>query len=127
MLDGTPAAPDDSFVVPDSGSSGGEGLTVIEGTPPADLDCPEDQCTVRMAGPGTPNTLVERCNATAGFTDLVEETRLRLHAELYESGTAADVLAQRVGVLTDQALDVVDEDTIASESDILAQFFTQEP
>jgi spore coat protein CotH len=114
-------------LLPDLDLPGGENRQIFEGTPPAGMECPDDQCAVRVAGPGMTNKLVERCNAAPGFTDLVDETRTRLHDELYESETAAGVLAQWVGVLRDQASDMVDDATLTTEADAIAEYFTREP
>ncbi len=118
VIEGTPQAPDEN-------ADDESGDIEIFGIPIAIPGIPENE--ERRLGPGPSNKLVERCDATPGFTDLVDETRTRLRDDLYESGDAANVLARWVGVLKDQASDMVDEETLATESDAIAEYFTKQP
>ena len=62
-----------------------------------------------MGGPGgRENVLVERFTAVEEWSDLVEQEKADLTEELFASGYAEDVLDQWVGVLTEQAGDLVD-------------------
>lgn len=62
------------------------------------------------------NVLVERFTAVEEWADLVEEQKADLTEELYASGYAEDVLDQWVAVLTEQAGDLVDADTVEQEA-----------
>ena len=107
------------------GEDGGSIEIVINGTPVAESEFIGEGD--RRSGPGPTNSLVTRCNDTApGFTDLVTETRSQLQASLYDSGDAAEILAGWADLLREQAADLVDEATIATESDAITTFFTQE-
>ncbi len=75
-----------------------------------------------MGGPGPTggsNVLVERFTAVEEWADLVEQQKADLTEELYTSGYAEDVLDQWVEVLTEQAGDLVDTDTVQAEGDAI--------
>ncbi len=78
-------------------------------------------------GPGefgqNTNPLVKRFKAIADYSTLIGEQTSQLRAELYDSGTANDVLARWVGVLKKGAAAMVDEATITSESEAIAAYF----
>jgi spore coat protein CotH len=101
-------------------SDGAESQSSDSGTPEAD----EPERRTVVGGPSMePNILVTRSETFPGFADLVESELNRLRAELYESGTAAEVLSMWVDLLTAQAADLVTVDTIASESESIAELF----
>ena len=99
------------------------------GTPTAVDVLPTDE----RVGPGgpvvvgahRPHPLVERFTAVAAFAALVDEHTARLRADLYDSGTAAAVLARRAGVLESGASAMVDQATIASEAAAVAEHFAR--
>lgn len=69
------------------------------------------------SGPmGGSNVLVERFTAVEEWADLVEQAKADLTDELYASGYAEDVLDRWVAVLTEQAGDLVDADTVEQEA-----------
>jgi spore coat protein CotH len=97
----------------------------IGGTPVAGMACDGEDC--RQVGPSMqPNILVERWTAVATFADLVPEARDRLQAGLYASGVATDILGRWVGILEEQATDMVDEGTIAEESDAITEIIASQ-
>jgi spore coat protein CotH len=78
-----------------------------------------------MGGPGgRENVLVERFTAVEEWSDLVEQEKADLTEELYASGYAEDVLDQWAGVLTEQAGDLVDADTVEQEADAIRETIT---
>ena len=80
--------------------------------------CPGGRCP--PGGPrGGSNVLVERFTAVAEWADLVAQAKVDLTEDLVDSGYAEDVLDQRAGVLTDQAGDLVDADTVQQEADAI--------
>jgi hypothetical protein len=95
-----------------------------EGTPIA-----TDEVVVVRGGPHgaggmgmAANPLVERFEAVTAFAALTEEAAARLRTDLYDSGTAAAVLARWVGVLEGGASAMVDQATIKSEAEVIAGF-----
>ena len=72
-------------------------------------------------GPGGSNVLVERFTAVTEWADLVEQAGAELRAELVDSGFAEDAISARVDVLTDQAGDLVDADTVEEDADAIRQ------
>ena len=76
-------------------------------------------------GPGVggvqPNVLVDRFLANPDFAGLYDQALIDLDAALYESGTADDVLATWVSVLSTSDLD--DADTIALEAASIADYY----
>ena len=71
-------------------------------------------------GPGGgSNILVERFTAVDEWADLVEQAEADLTDELVDRGYAEEVLDQWVEVLTDQAGDLVDADTVQEEADAI--------
>jgi spore coat protein CotH len=75
-----------------------------------------------MGGPGgRTNVLVERFTAVEEWADLVEQAKADLTEELYDSGYAEEVLDQWVQVLTEQAGDLVDADTVEEEADAIRE------
>ena len=116
------------------GDAAGDAGERPEGMPPADGERPEGAPPAdgeRPAGGpgggadgggdgrGGDNILVERFTAVAEWADLVEEAKADLTAELVDSGSAAEVLDQWVAVLTEQAGDLVDADTVQEEADAI--------
>jgi spore coat protein CotH len=73
---------------------------------------------------GGSNVLVERFTAVEEWADLVEQAKADLTEELYASGYAEDVLDQWVEVLTEQAGDLVDADTVEAEADAIREKLT---
>ncbi|WP_374456976.1 CotH kinase family protein [Nocardioides sp.] len=68
---------------------------------------------------GRSNVLVERFAAVEEWADLVDQAKADLTAELYDSGYAEEVLDRWAGVLTEQAGDLVDADTVQEEADAI--------
>lgn len=67
------------------------------------------------------NPLTERFAENEEFAALVDEASARLQSELIDSGYASQALEEWTTVLTDEASDLVSEETIASESESVAQ------
>lgn len=78
-----------------------------------------------MPPPGA-NPLVQRYTGIAEYADLVETRTSSLRAQLYDTGLAAEILSRWIDVLRDGANGLVDAETIASESEAVAEFFTQQ-
>jgi spore coat protein CotH len=68
---------------------------------------------------GGSNVLVERFTAVEEWADLVEDVKADLTAELYDSGYAEEVLDRWTSVLTEQAGDLVDAETVEEEADAI--------
>ncbi|MFK8025071.1 MAG: CotH kinase family protein [Ilumatobacter sp.] len=71
------------------------------------------------AGERGGNVLSERFLADDAFTAMYSEALVELSASMYESGTAADIVATWTAVLTEQASDLVDASTIQAEADAI--------
>ena len=95
---------------------GMEGMEGKEGERPAG---PPDGGGPGGGGPGggRSNVLVERFTSVEQWADLVDQARADLTSDLFTSGYAEEVLDQWVGVLIEQASDLVDTDTVQSEAD----------
>jgi spore coat protein CotH len=116
----------DSDIVPGEGA-----FVVIDGTPvPGDVIMQgPDNSFQGTNGPiggrggigGINNPLVTRWDDDADFAVMQTEAQDRLKAELFESGTAAEILARWVTVLETHATDLVDQSTIDSESQSLKE------
>ncbi len=74
-------------------------------------------------GFGNSNILSERFLENDEFQAMYDEAYESLQAELFDSGRAEETLAEWTQTLTDQASDLVDSDTITSESEALAAAF----
>lgn len=86
---------------------------------------PGDDSGLGGASGGQSNILVRRYQANSEFAALYESTLEDLRAQLYGSGAAEGVLDQWVGVLKDQAGELVDAATVDREAAaIAAQFIT---
>ncbi len=70
-------------------------------------------------GPGRSNILVERFTAVSEWADLVDQARADLTEELFDSGYAEKVLDRWAAMLTEQAGDLVDADTVQEEADAI--------
>ncbi|PFG32768.1 CotH kinase family protein [Sanguibacter antarcticus] len=70
------------------------------------------------------NVLSTRFLADAGFAALYDQALTDLKASLYTSGEADAILTTWTDMLTDQASDLVDAETIASEAAVLHTVFT---
>ncbi|HEY0645602.1 MAG TPA: CotH kinase family protein [Nocardioides sp.] len=70
---------------------------------------------------GGSNVLVERFTTVAEWSDLVDEAKADLTEELFDSGYAEQVLDQWASVLTEQAGDLVDADTVEQEADAIRE------
>ena len=68
---------------------------------------------------GGSNPLVERFRENAEFEAIYQERLAELEAELFDGGTAAELLDQLVATLEAQAGDLVSADTISTEADAL--------
>ncbi|MGZ8770854.1 MAG: CotH kinase family protein [Aeromicrobium sp.] len=75
-----------------------------------------------MGGRGG-NVLSSRFLAIAEYSALVEERLAELRAELFDSGVAATILADLVSVLEEGASDLVEEATVQTEAERLADSF----
>lgn len=73
---------------------------------------------------GRSNPLAQRFNENTDFAAMVADQQASLQATLFKGGVGADILAQWVAVLQGGAAALVDADTIASEADSIASFFT---
>ncbi|MGC4193092.1 MAG: CotH kinase family protein [Thermomicrobiales bacterium] len=73
---------------------------------------------------GKTNPLVEHFNANTDFAAMVTDQQTSLQASLFKGGVGADILARWVAVLEADAATLVDADTITSEADSIASFFT---
>jgi spore coat protein CotH len=81
---------------------------------------PDEMGGIGGPGPmGGSNVLVERFTAVEEWADLVAQAKADLTEELYDSGYAEDVLDRWVAVLTEQAGDLVDADTVEQEADAI--------
>ena len=78
----------------------------------------------RNTGRGKVNVLVERFRADPGLNAMYEERLVELRETLYESGAAAEILAQWVDLLQTQAADLVPASTVQSEAASIAAYFT---
>ncbi len=74
-------------------------------------------------GRGGSNVLSERFLATAEFVELYDAAVERLQDELFDDGTAQDVLDSWTAVLTDQATDLVDASVVESDAEQVAAYF----
>ena len=94
-----------------------------EFTPPADGEFTPPGGDVRGgAGFGRSNILVQRFLADASFEAQYEAALAELRAELYDSGVAADVLAQWAEIV--DASGLVEGATVVSEAAGVATFFS---
>lgn len=66
---------------------------------------------------GGSNVLVERFTEVAAWSDLVEQARTDLTGSLYASGVADEVIDRWADLLTSEAGDLVDADTVTEEAD----------
>ena len=73
---------------------------------------------------GRSNPLVQRFDANADFAAMVSDQQASLEATLFTSGVGAKLLTGWVSVLETGATGLVETDTIASEADSIASFFT---
>ncbi|GAA1410293.1 cellulosomal protein [Glutamicibacter uratoxydans] len=86
---------------------------------------PDDAQTQGGRGFGSKsNPLVTRFLANDEFNAKVEQAKSELKTKLYDSGTAKKILDKWSTLLTEQAVDLVDAETIASESSKIAAYFT---
>ena len=74
-------------------------------------------------GRGGSNVLSERFLATAEFVELYDTAVERLQDELFDDGTAQDVLDSWTTVLTDQAADLVDASVVETDAEQVASYF----
>ncbi len=111
--DGEPPQPPDGF------GTGSQPVSSPSGTPAAGQELP----AIGRGGFGRTIPLVERSGELPDFTELTEETRARLRSDLYETGVAAGILSRWMGVLKEEATDLVDAETLTSESDRIAEYF----
>ncbi len=74
-------------------------------------------------GGGGSNVLSERFLATAEFVELYDAAVERLQAELFDDGTAQDVLDSWTALLTDEASELVDASTVETDAEQIASYF----
>ena len=113
-----PAAPDGA--VPPTGGQAPTGAQGQAGT----------QSQAGRGGPGGAgakggNVLSEKFMANQQFAALVAQAKTDLKAELYDSGTAQQILDTWSATLTAQATDLVSAETITAEADKIAAYFTK--
>lgn len=125
FINGEPVDPSDGFEPP----PGAETRSAF-GTPVAGFSGPSDGPNSQVGGPGgilgpKTNPLVERIPKIAEYTTLIDDETTRLRVALYDSGKADEFLARWVDVLKQGAGTMVDEATITSESDAIAEQFTK--
>jgi spore coat protein CotH len=70
---------------------------------------------------GGDNTLVTRFLENDDFTQLYDDSLAELTESIYDSGDAQDYLDDLVALLSDQASDLIDADTLQSEADAISQ------
>lgn len=95
------------------------------GTPAADQGTPSAGQPHIVNPNENPNPLVQRFGAVPSLAELTDETRDRLRTDLYESGAAAGILSRWVELLKKGARDLVDQETLTTESERIAQYFTR--
>jgi spore coat protein CotH len=111
---------------PGGGGAPGERPEPPEGMePPVEGELPEAGGVPGGGGQGGMggNVLAERFLATAEFADLYDAAVEDLQADLFDSGTAQDVLDAWTSVLGEQADDLVDAATIELEAEQVASYF----
>ena len=72
------------------------------------------------------NPLVTRFLANTDFSAKVGQAKTELTAKLYDSGAAQQILDTWSALLTSQAGDLVDADTVASEAEAISAYFTKD-
>ena len=77
-----------------------------------------------MGGMGGGNILATRFLADSTFSALVDTKTASLTSSLYDSGDAQAVLDRWTALLADQAGDLIDSDTLQSESEAIAGYVT---
>ena len=77
-----------------------------------------------MGGGRGGNVLAEKFTANADFEALVTAAKADLTTDLYTSGAAQQILDRWKAVLLAQATDLVSAETIGSEADAVAEYFT---
>ena len=73
-----------------------------------------------VIGPQDANVLSRRFLDVAAYKQRLEERKAELEAQLFDSGVAADILAEWTDVLRTQASDLVDPQTIDTEAERVA-------
>jgi spore coat protein CotH len=106
--------PPAGFPRPDA-SGAPEGFVPPEGFDPS-----------RMSRMNRNNPLVERFHANAAFEARYQEQLVALRASLYDTGVAQGILDTWVEVLSTQATDLVDTETIDAEAATISGRFTAE-
>ena len=106
-----------------------EGMQLPEGVqPPANGDAGANGPGGNGAGGGMPggaeNPLTTRFHNDAGFQAQYESALEELQADLYDSGTAQEILDRWSALLTEQATDLVSPETVAKEADSISGFFS---
>ncbi len=106
-----------------------EGIQLPEGMqPPANGDTDANGPGGNGAGGGMPggaeNPLTTRFHNDAGFQAQYESALEELQADLYDSGTAQEILDRWSALLTEQATDLVSPETVAKEADSISGFFS---
>ena len=76
---------------------------------------------MRGGMPGGSNVLVERLTAVEEWADIVEQARADLTESLYASGVADEVIDRWADLLTSQAGELVDADTVTEEADAIRE------
>ncbi|MFJ2618069.1 CotH kinase family protein [Glutamicibacter sp. NPDC087344] len=99
-----------------------DGTTQEEGT--TDANTGTEAQGGRMGGGSKSNALVTRFLANEDFKAQYEQAKTDLTAKLYDSGTAQKILDTWSALLTSEAGDMVDADTVSTEAAKISAFFT---
>lgn len=102
---------------------------LAEGQKPAGLELQDMKAPAEApeggAGPASKgNLLVTRFLATEEFSAAVASAKSELSGKLYDSGAAQKILDTWSALLTSQAGDLVDANTVASEAEAIGAYFT---
>ena len=119
---GPPPEGEDMFIVGPDGATPVATDGVPGDGPQREADGPRVGCAPRRA----PTRSSSRYTGIAEYADLVAERTSTLRAELYDAGVAAEILSRWVDVLEAGATGLLDTETIASESDAIAEYFAEQ-
>lgn len=115
--------------MPEGGPSGMPEGAQVPGEMPEGMEPPpgmEPGEGMSRGMPGGSNVLVERFTAVEAWADLVEQARADLAESLYASGLADDVIDRWAGLLTSEAGDLVDADTVTEEADAIREVVAEQ-
>jgi spore coat protein CotH len=131
MGGGQPRADMPEGFTPPDGAELPEGFTPPDGAEPPEGVTPPDGAAGGQrpdggmgGGMGGDNVLVTRFLADEDFAALVDQATADLTSSLVTDGTAQEILDRWTTLLTDEASDLVDPTTIASESESITKALT---